>query len=942
MTINASTSTENSANKSKEATKIKHSMDNGSSGVLKESPQVRDKSRRSNPVTNADTSIESSNTDATMIDLEKLIPTEMPTALPTTGLEHRLRQLREASAQHSQILTQKLASSQSGQNLLHMGSSLSTLPPDLHHLLQQLHPFVATVEQLERDQMNRLEKLVQAASKVQHKSRRMQKANAAADLYADLLAAEKAVQQYRDKRIINQEKQSKPKWTDLDETSSLERASHITLCLLAELKNANEQVRRMTSANLSTVKTNQGSNGERQSTSVPSLRNALEEDTESSQFVMNLAPRVRRLESDTVEALAHALEYLINQIQEGRESESSVTITNSQSEDDTKDEKKVAAPPRSGNSVISFSDTGKVEDFNPLSKADTLLMLGHCMRGLAILGRGENVESIFARVAIMPLIRSKVSMGRLDEGGSRGECAGLFSLLDDIATNIQQAFGSVLCLAENTFCSSTTGEENIIDVDLLTAGVWVPIATALMADPGIKMAIFSPGIASILQSNYVALDTFLADLASRLLKQQRVTVFEGYPDSGDAQLLEDLLPEPVLSKERIAHAQQRIYAHPKTNEFSKKWNLPIYYQLRFGESCARLNKAVDKIQREGWSAQVFAGKAEREKELQHKIGFELSLFVELYDILLEFWRPDVILKPLANRFLRGAVQLLGRIVSFITQSMNGQIKFGEVLDIEKSVGEKNDESGSSKGENAAFPTRAPYCWGDSEDDVAAVAWELTILESVMRNDYVDTVNECFQASLLTEREELRTLVMEVLGEAADQINPVIDKAWNEVIVKLLTGKCAAPLSAVKGVAVMYRMTNRPPPTQPSTFVGAIFRPLKDFSHSFTNRTPELVGSNWKQRVVVMVSDKYAAAVDELLTTVQKTEVALKNRKARRIAAGGMSDGEKLKLQLYLDYKHFSQTIREVGIDPMTVIGVSKLQQLTSEGQSLFQRQENES
>jgi hypothetical protein len=38
-----------------------------------------------------------------------------------------------------------------------------------------------------------------------------------------------------------------------------------------------------------------------------------------------------------------------------------------------------------------------------------------------------------------------------------------------------------------------------MEVDLVTGGVWVPIATALMADTGIRMAIFSPGIASILQ-----------------------------------------------------------------------------------------------------------------------------------------------------------------------------------------------------------------------------------------------------------------------------------------------------------------------------------------------------------------------------------------------------------------------------------------------------------
>ena len=121
------------------------------------------------------------------------------------------------------------------------------------------------------------------------------------------------------------------------------------------------------------------------------------------------------------------------------------------------------------------------------------MIIGHYLRGLVILDKGQEAENAFARVAIMPLIRSKLSMGRLDQGGSRGECAGLSSLLQDILESISKTFGPVLRLSESIFDR---------EVDLVTAGVWVPIATALMADAGVKMAIFSPGIASILQQNY--------------------------------------------------------------------------------------------------------------------------------------------------------------------------------------------------------------------------------------------------------------------------------------------------------------------------------------------------------------------------------------------------------------------------------------------------------
>ena len=126
-----------------------------------------------------------------------------------------------------------------------------------------------------------------------------------------------------------------------------------------------------------------------------------------------------------------------------------------------------------------------------------------------------------------PIIRTRVSMGKLDEGGSRGQCAGLFSLLEDISTTVTQMYGNVIRLSEDMFDVSSLhatsllvekeksekeakGDDNDgidllshVEVDLVTAGVWVPIATALMADSKIQMAIFSPGIANILQVSFI-------------------------------------------------------------------------------------------------------------------------------------------------------------------------------------------------------------------------------------------------------------------------------------------------------------------------------------------------------------------------------------------------------------------------------------------------------
>ena len=528
------------------------------------------------------------------------------------------------------------------------------------------------------------------------------------------------------------------------------------------------------------------------------------------------------------------------------------------------------------------------------------------------------------------MIRSKISMGRLDEGGPRGECAGLKSLLEDMVVSVASTFGSVLELAEVMFDLGSK-----VQVDLITDGVWVPIATALMADAGIKMAIFSPGIASILQSNYVVLDKFLSELAGRLLSEQNLAKSHTTQPATNAETsTEQLYFTPKISAATIRRAQERIYSHSKTAEFSKKWTLPIYYQLRFGDCCTRLNKAIEDTRGEGWTAEVFTGDSISANTLKNDIGFELSFFVELYDILLGFWRPDVILRPLTNRFLRGAVQLVGRSVAFIKDGMEGKLKFGNANNNSTFVDSSNGTD--IKSSSAPLPSRLTYSWGDSAPDVAAVAWELAILETSFSHDYVSTICDAFGSgdNTASEQNELRTLVEEVLKEASDQIHPLVEHAWKDIIVKLLIEKCSGVLAAVKGVVATYRMTNRPPPTHASPYVKTILRPLKEFSNEFSLRTPDYIGNEWQVSVLTAVTDRYATAVEELITTVQRTEVALQNRRTRRVASAGTSDGDKVKLQLFLDFQAFCKDMQELGVDPSSVEGITKLRTLTDEAKML--------
>jgi len=727
----------------------------------------------------------------------------------------------------------------------------------------------------------------------------------------------------------------------MDHANSLERAAYTTLYLIQELQSSSAEVSAITMMGGAVASDNTNAiDASNNVNTLPSLNDDASGGglngviMEKSRFLMKLAPRIRRLESDTAKCLVGRLESLLAKVRYLMEEEEDA------SKEDTNE-----------TTLSGVAGSHKKKEHE---RQNLLLTIASCLRGLALLSKGSDAESAFARVAIMPILRSKLSMGKLDEGGSRGECAGLFFLLDDVANTVKKMYGPILRVSEGMFANNynqETNKKNGMEVDLVTCGVWVPVATALMADPGIKMAIFSPGIANVLQANYSALDTFLSELAGNLLTpppendKSATNSVEEEKTNHELGDFSHLYYQPNLDATSIERAQSRLYAHSTTVDYYKRWNLPIYYQLRFAEFCKRLDKALNLVRKDGWQANVYTGDKTDEKKIRETLGFELPLFLELYDSLLSMWKSNVFLRPLTHRFLRGAVQLVGRVLAFVKDGLDGQVEFGG--NTNASSGGKIEDLDEGEASIETIVGIPAYRWNERVEDIAVVTWELTILDTCMSHDYLDVIattlcppdEESRQSThnSTSELEEMKQLASEVLMESSRGIPPLVSHSWNALIVDNLTSQCCTPLAAVKGVAATYRMTNRPPPTQASPFVATILRPLKEFDTTYASRTPPQIGDEWKHRVISEVSSKYSLAVEELIATVKRTEEALKSRKTRRMMVGGMSDGEKVKLQLYLDHREFKSNAEELGVDANGIGGLVKLGELTEEAESLYQR-----
>ena len=660
------------------------------------------------------------------------------------------------------------------------------------------------------------------------------------------------------------------------------------------------------------------------------------------------------------------------------------------------------------NAVKNDDSTIAAQSNPPPELGVPIMVVGHVMRGLLLLGRTRDLEQIFCQIVVQPRLAKHVTPRNLDQGGARGECHHLPVVIQSMVHEMATLYRPLLSVTEHMFQNTDDKNNNsnddddddaktttTVEVDLMTEGLWVPLIQTFLTDATLRRCIFSPGLARRVQTNYQTLvEETLYHWADRILGPHAADVASTTTTSSSTALNTangeyGQYYHPLqyqLSREQIRHVQMRINQHPVTTEFMKRWNLPIYYQLRFGECSSRINQTIEQTKCNGWSvtsqmttnsdASSPEGGVDLESRyanIRQRIGLELLLFIDVYDAITTFWQSHVFIKPLTNRFLRGTIQVIGRILAFVKEGMDGTLLFGAEQE-EKTSNDGNDnqkitddntsnihKNHDSSDLSTLLPpsprpmtimSRKPYCWGESVTDVAAVMWELSILETALRENYVSVVCDALRNSNRDGNDaadseasftETTELVNDIMKEASEQISPIIEHGWNELIVNMLTAKCSGPLGAVKGVAATYRMTNRPPPTMSSPFVITILRPLREFDTEFHNRVPTQIGTTWKLTIVSTISDRYAIAVDDLIATVQRAEESLLKRKGGRATAasvrsGGvtMTDGEKVKLQLFLDYQTYVRCVQEVGIDPLTINGVVKLGALTKEGETLQQ------
>ena len=266
--------------------------------------------------------------------------------------------------------------------------------------------------------------------------------------------------------------------------------------------------------------------------------------------------------------------------------------------------------------------------------------------------------------------------------------------------------------------------------------------------------------------------------------------------------------------------------------------------------------------------------------------FVLISLVDLYGTVAVLtsirrcWAPDVFLYGIAHRFVKLTLQLVARYESWVSALIPGEAALA--------------------GSSAALDLCALLLV-----DVQLVC---SSVQSLCASSFAPQLPPAF-----VESEQGQQLLASLDGRLA----PLVPRLVRALADQMLSPALAA-VQQVKSISGQYRMTNREAPSAPSAYVAAMFAPAVAFLAAGGKRVPPSVMVQITDEVAATVALQYGQLIAELLVTVKRTEDSLQkllrtkkkaNPSAVARTADGLSDEDKIRLQLLLDQEQFEVEVR---------------------------------
>ncbi|RWS24290.1 conserved oligomeric Golgi complex subunit 2-like protein [Leptotrombidium deliense] len=315
-------------------------------------------------------------------------------------------------------------------------------------------------------------------------------------------------------------------------------------------------------------------------------------------------------------------------------------------------------------------------------------------------------------------------------------------------------------------------------------------------------------------------------------------------------------------------------------ELMSKFNLTVYFHIRFRETVNDFEKALEKPIEMNESSQKI----------------QLSPINCLMNVIQRIWSPHKIyIQQLFHSFFKLSLLILNRFSLWLQNY---------------SLPKTNEN------------TNAALLFGLlSESDIllkqVATFFDETIVSVKPLNCELSELKECFQESLHLVRNEGMSNIEHLLREC-------------------LVKQCNEVLKQISDIPRLYRKTNRDSPSKPSNYVNVCIDTLKEFVTSTNSNT--YWKSNWTIDILERVTKTFKSQTIEVLTSVQKMEDSLRRLKklkgSQQKNNQSISDDDKIRKQLNIDANEYAKKIEtHLGVEKLSVSGLHELLKLVETAKS---------
>ncbi|OQR93735.1 conserved oligomeric Golgi complex subunit [Achlya hypogyna] len=327
-------------------------------------------------------------------------------------------------------------------------------------------------------------------------------------------------------------------------------------------------------------------------------------------------------------------------------------------------------------------------------------------------------------------------------------------------------------------------------------------------------------------------------------------------------------------------AQERFRATAAV--FRTKWDMDVYFQLRQSELSQALNSAF--------------GKRPTETALLADVidGYLFPVAKQLELATLKCFADGVHLEAQTPKFVRLCLTLLSDFVAYWATPL------AAARDL------------AAAKVPALFPQVNHSCIASGED-VFAVANDLHRVANHVTTALSAAL--CARLAHAMPTDEASVVAKDLLDDSLRSLRDLEATCWS-IAASVVAEDCMKVLPAVRTIKGQYQMTNKPAPSTHSPYVPTIVKPLETFLAKWG--APLRGDSAFAQRVLFETCAAYASLALELLKSAAELEESLKSRKLQRMSAvatpDGLSDTDKMRLQIELDLQELARLARVLSVD----------------------------